>query len=1188
MKKIKILLLLFVMMIIGIGGVKGVQDVQDCGSKSPDEPGICLEAGTKKPYYINRNAVIGGGYVFSPRFSTKPIYSNEYINWRDAQYDWDTGAKVPNINICGSDNNNNIYKSNGCNSNYTVDQKVLSVSSYNYNYFMNNYVKENKNKIYAIYPNVGYYNDSVIDMKITLIGVQKNGADAFSFRFSEGSIGIVAWSTKYKGKSLLNCKSGPDDYSCDPQLAHLLFRVDYFKHCNEYDSSCKYEKIEHMKSLLDFTDLDYGEKLSFVDKNVNSFYFINLRDITKDFGFDYSYLNDVNHLELSKEDNRYFINPTQNFVADCTYDVENRWIKSNYKKETFEKREVYCGDRGELKTDKYSSYGAYYMIYPTGGDAAKIKSKDEKEKLIELLKRGGEATVAFDDSSFEFGWSGNYTSLEDLPSNPIEDNIPSKNVYRILENKDEMNIHNKTLLKNETYTDFGKYDLKYTIWQDVPLANKDFHYSKWSIIDTLPGDIDYNNLTSSSIKIFDNKNIDRTSWFEISLNEVNDSKHILEVSATKSTLGDVNFYGNGYKIIIPFKLKSSISVTSPKTIKNRAVHVFKFENDKQDREKSSNEVKFTLAEKKVTCPLELDAYKNAYNTNPNSVENPFNFLNSLYDKYSTSSKKLNKLFNYSIDNNGKFDLSNTACEEIKCTSTGEADGLFSCNSKNKFLNSSTPERYGINPRVCYMGDSNLYEGSYYDVSSNSYCSISMSYQLKVKNDEVIKKSQLLWQNLDNSSSLGFLDFDLKCEKLYEGYTSSNIESKAKINVIKIFKKVRPLINYSWAKESDDLYFDVYNYMGNFLFDEDLSLNNGGSEIYGDPSYSCSDDPLNPFCYTTFTGHFEIPIKYSHNRHLCVSSNGDFLDYSTGNKDFNCGWGLNISPNLELSSSELQSSGHYKKSVDFNISVPALSKNEYKASCNYYIETGLIPDCPDGSCDDGFGDLNAKFRVISVSNDGISSFPGLNGDGRFTGNNWCSNFAIGSIRFDDSNKSYIVGDLDGSKSLNDLDKDTFNSLNTATFLSNYKNNLAADADWDGVVTGPSDNKCDEYYNNDYCIFKNYFNDISLDNYCLPDNTNVNRYIVNSKSSMSADSPMYSFTLDPGDIKLIRDYNKYNNYLDFNLSCKNGNNCLDGFLTNIFKGIININGSDKSIDIISDNQDTSCFDMRHNSGTWCNNN
>lgn len=1148
MKKIKILLLLFVMMIIGINGVMAVQD---CMYKSSNEPGICHEYGTPDNLnYISRNAIIGGGYVFSPKFSTPPTLSNEYNEWIISDY-----------HKCGTTANKNTYKSTGCMSGVEASANILSISSYNYNDFMS---KVDKGDIYAIYPNVGYYNDSVVDMKITLTGVVLNSANAFSFKFSNNEIAIMAWSSNnnFTG-SLLNCSSF--NFTCESKLAHLLFKIEYFKHCDNYDSNCKYEVFNNMKSLTNFTDLDYGETLSFNKNDVSSFYFINLRDMKNDFGFDkFIYTNDYNHLKLNSTSSRYYINPTQNFVADCTNDYK---VKGK-----FEKREVNCSGRG-----------GYYKIYSAvnkNGLAHEISSDDQiyRDNFIELIERGGDATVAFNTGTINFGWSGNYTSLEDLPTNPVEDNAPSKRVYRT--DSGLVDIENKTLLKDETHTDFGKYDLKYTIRQDVPLANKDFKYQSWSISDTLPNYFDYDYLAVDKISIIDNNKKDVTQWFNISLNEFK-----LEVSAKNTTLDNTNFYGKSYYINIPFKLKN-ISVSSRYTVSNQAIHSFTIK--KIGKEIKSNIVKFYLNQKKYdTCEAELNAYKEAYNRNPTSVENPFNFLNSLYDKYSTSSKKLNMLFNYSIDNNGKFDLSNTACDEVKCTSVGVADDLFSCNSKNEFLKNSLPERDGINPRVCYMGDSNLYEGSYYDDSSNSYCSISMSYQLKVKNDEVIKKSQLLWQNLDNSSQLGTLNYDLKCEKIYEGYTSSNIESKAKINVIKIFKKIRPLINYSWAKESDDLYFDYYTYDGKYIF-EYLDLKNNSSEIYGNPNFSCNNDPSNPFCYTIFTGHFEIPIKYSRNRHLCVSSNGDFLDYSAGNKDLSCGWGLNISPNLELSSSELQSSGHYKKSVDFNISVPALSKKEYKASCNYYIETGLIPDCPDGSCDDGFGDLNAKFRVISVSNDGISSFPGLNGGGRFTGNNWCSNFAIGSIRFDDSNKSYIVGDLDGSKSLNDLDKDTFNSLNTATFLNNYKNNLAADVDGDGVVTGPSDNKCDEYYNNDYCIFKNYFNDISLDNYCLPDNTNVNRFIVNSKSSMSADSPMYSFTLDPGDIKLIRDYNKYNNYLDLNLSCKNGNNCLDGFLTNIFKGIININGSDKSIDIISDNQDTSCFDMRHNSGTWCNNN
>lgn len=95
-----------------------------------------------------------------------------------------------------------------------------------------------------------------------------------------------------------------------------------------------------------------------------------------------------------------------------------------------------------------------------------------------------------------------------------------------------------------------------------------------------------------------------------------------------------------------------------------------------------------------------------------------------------------------------------------------------------------------------------------------------------------------------------------------------------------------------------------------------------------------------------------------------------------------------------------------------------------------------------------------------------------------------------------------------------------------------------------------------------------------------NATVKTYITNrptsagTKNSVSTEKtePLYSFMLTPNIIKKIRDYNKVNQYDDFNLGCSNGYNCISDFVSALYKGTYddgkikaaNVSGNDKCSD------------------------
>lgn len=1110
--------------------------------------------------YIGKNDPIPGGFDFTPKYGGKAIFSDAYEKWSTkCDVNSEDNYKIG----CSKKNNDNAGMLAGFNKNTNLKDTNGNA------------------KFYVIYPNVGYYDDDRIDMKVSLVNIQFNSKvkdHKASFKFGSDKIAIYNWSSD--ASKTIKGLSGA-------QLAHFVYKIEFFKHCDKYDNTCKYESPGSMKTVINFTDLDPGERISFNKSNLSQIYFLDLNKFIDDFGFsNYSQsfvygrmatdfgvsieniknedLNRFNHLEIRELNNRVYVIPNENFVISCK--------DSN-------KNDVEC----ENYTDS--------IIYFNGNGKNGNSTIDEINKTLRaLIKRGGMSTVLFKTSSISVGWSGYYTSLQNSPSNPIKEASPTKYVYKINEDGSKINIHSDVLEKDVTHQDYSDYNLKYVFQQKVPLANKEFKYcdheekdqngnvicsGTWYLWDYLPNEIDYVLFDTNNIIIRDNNGNNVRDWFEISLSDDNvKGKKVLKIEAKKGIVSMNEFYGKTYFFEVPFKLQKQLG---KRTIYNAVSHDYTLKDKAQTHyNQESKQVYFTLNEKKyASCTEELDDLKQYLNANPNADINVVDALDDLFIKYRKKDKKgYNKLFNYKVEGNGKINIESTSCEVVSCSSVTNNSDSLSCNGENNILKQSLPNDSNVDPRVCYMGSSYSNNGSFYDEYSDSYCSVSMSYNLKFKENVAIGKSQILWEGLNHNSRVGVLNMKISCENFYQGVTSQSINNNLhNLNVKKFINNILPEINYSWNNENSNLYF---NYNGI----SDISLKNGKSQ------YSCNNSTSQPYCYIKWVDDFEIPIEYSSDRHLCVDSNGNFENYSNLQPEIRstqaCAWGLNISPNLTLTDIEKNASGLYQKGVDFTISSPLLD-NDYNSTCNYFIKNGLFPSCVGPNCDKK---LNLKFRSIDV----INPFPGLNGDvnGRYTGSNWCLTSFVGTVRYDNKGIQYLVGDLDKSGT---LDADIYNNLTANSFQINYLDNPAADIDGDGVVTIPLSGSCDSEPFNDYCVLGAYFDD-NFDSklLCLANNSLVNTYIKDAVSSSSLDDkPMYSFTLTSSDIKSIRDYyNKNNSYSDFNLKCSNGENCKSEFITNILNNKINNEGNFVSTSDVLNDSNSRCYYLRHDDDKWCSNN
>lgn len=490
-------------------------------------------------------------------------------------------------------------------------------------------------------------------------------------------------------------------------------------------------------------------------------------------------------------------------------------------------------------------------------------------------------------------------------------------------------------------------------------------------------------------------------------------------------------------------------------------------------------------------------------TRLNQIKSNYNGLNKgetvndLISLYQEySSENLNQLLNYKL-NGENLNLDDVACSTVQCQSSNE----FECETGD--ITSSQPMSSNIERRVCYANVNDSL-GSFVYEDLGLTCNASYSYELPFWN-ETVYAGQNLWRTL-NGRNLGILNMTVDCF----GTVSNSVT--AEIDYNKLPSDIKPTFNLVWKTGKSNKEYNMQ-----------LSYSSYTRTDNSDPTL-CDESG----CVVNLSYTYRYPLNYQ-NSWVSKGING-VLSKGDGYG------GLPIAIEDAIN-------GNIESSVDFSFNA---LRYVYNTTCGYTVENQIL------NKDKSY---NFDFRVIDTYN----PFPGIEGNSRNTGTNWCETSLIGR---DSSDGTYIIGDLngDGKVDSDDLNVNYFKSGSTQ-----YDNKIS-DLNGDGDVTYSA--VCNETNNTDYCLLDSYIN--KNINYCKGNDQNsiVERYIYDRPNS-SSNTPMYSITLTPADISEIRKYNQDHGYNDFNMKCENQNEkCTSNFISDWMDGKI-------------DNLNSNAFDLN----AWC---
>lgn len=586
-----------------------------------------------------------------------------------------------------------------------------------------------------------------------------------------------------------------------------------------------------------------------------------------------------------------------------------------------------------------------------------------------------------------------------------------------------------------------------------------------------------------------------------------------------------------------------------------------------------------------SCASKLKNIKDDYSVNKDSVTAIKN-LKELYEyMYNNFGKQYNMLFNYNpmdaVNKNNSL-LDNVTCGQIYCDykhspniitdSSLPSDNTFSCSSgyfeygvntkldssnnisvsKSIMFDPSVSEdeknqiQNNVNNKTFKFYQTTCDYGSKIDYYSGATCGVSYEYNNNTFKDVKLESGQLLWGKGVYDNNVGFFKLKLRC--YYSG--SNYLNGLHNIDENNIINDYLPYgyVNLVVLAVGDNLHTSVSSSSSESNF---VTIDNNNYYLYK-------------------TSEFTLPIQYNTLRYLSPYT-GIFSSKTLDNY-FPAGYGLPIKVDAK--------SGNYTANLTLNLLSPA---KEFKTTCNFSIKNNILsppndpndpndPDDPDEPVNNNF---NFSFRIIDTTN----PFPGIDGEGRTTGDNWCADSRIGKKVKDEDGKEFLVGDINGDGFINEED------FEVSDFT--MKPSLVADIDGDGEVTDATNIvHCNDEMT-DRCILKRYVLNTSQNpyrNYNCSFDSNKN-YIVKNyitgdadykvENSYSNNQPMYSFTLTPSDIKDIRSYNKKISYINENgLKIDEDGNYLSDFITENLNKLLNKTTS-------------RCYELRRNN-KWCSNN
>lgn len=632
--------------------------------------------------------------------------------------------------------------------------------------------------------------------------------------------------------------------------------------------------------------------------------------------------------------------------------------------------------------------------------------------------------------------------------------------------------------------------------------------------------------------------------------------YIKEVSIP-SSIGKVHFYkknGDDYVFEKTFSVESE-TVNSAQsngiTISNTNKNVY---------------YKIYNESKELTCSNKLDNIKanTCGSSSATTCTNKPKVIKQLFDLYieSLSEGDFNKLLNFKFVNND-VDISGVSCTHVDCSGVPTLSGT--CDTNNA-IESSKPVDNNIDRRVCYISDGAATHnsfGNYENPDLDAYCEVNYSFNLALPN-ETVKAGMILWHQLPNYiSNNKLLKVNVKCEGAYDNYTELEIFNR-KMDMETFIDDVLPNITILWRTNRE-------------TFSQKFTITpSATNQQKTDPNVNCTGSGDDSYCYAVWEQNYNFYLIFEEDWYTLDSSGRFFKEGTTNGLTgfYYYGKGLPISI-------KEQTSNNLKAWINIKV----LGENIPTLECPYSVKNEIMK-CPSGECEGDDPDplsseFNFDFRIIDTSN----PFPGIDGNGRYVGDNWCADSRIGTIEYTSSGTPYMVGDV--------ID-DNFN-ISGAEFQTSFSsftltNKPSADIDGDGAITYSNNCVGDV---NDYCILQRYVTRKENANRrkmnCVSDsakNNIIKKYITDAPNSNSTGRPMYSFTLTPEEIQNIRAYNNKHAYNDFNMVCDtNQRNCLSNFLTDwIKKAQVN----SKTIKVRVTDANSSCYYTRSIDNKLCTNN
>lgn len=950
---------------------------------------------------------------------------------------------------------------------------------------------------------------------------------------------IIYNDTDYVSFKFYDKKIGFSSYSHlisnDGERADFILQIDYL-----YSENNK--EIGDFYSNVNFTDIDYKEILGIETGAIDYVYLYDTKNVLKDLTGEEKQVDHIDRTSKSVNGTNYkFYEGTRNFTFLCSYTGKSGGIFING---GFS--DVRCGDDYSAMGEPAYGIIDYKEFYNSFTN--KDLSSDERTVRERINNQGDKINILASKSEIRSSYGENisdkYLILEDYKDkfdySGIATALLKKSSFKIiwksyyvgLEDNGYLTIEEPGPIKT---VDKGKASpgntIKYTITQKFPNQPDSVTYDFWQITDKLPDGLTLNNVSIAGLEG------DASDKFSI----VQDGNKFTYSAKNLSSSKDY-FYNNTFTVTVTATINNNVDINT--NLINTAQHCFQI-NDNEGVKCLKSSVTTKVVD---SCQDDLDNVKASCGTNGICTSNQIGIIEKLYELYNKySNKDYNELLNFKLDGSN-LDISKTSCSTVKCTSSSS----LSCNS-NSVVNSTSTNSSDTNKRVCYNSPSSSTpssthstQGSFKYEDLGIYCSVSYKYKLPF-NNETVKAGQILWKRLSEDSVLGNLVMNVECD---------GIVPKSKVNDSLIFNKfpdnIKANIKLGWTTGNDD-------------FTQSLELADYTTEE--EKESSCSGDT----CYGVWRSEYTFPIKYGTVWYSQIGT-GKFIKKNgliDTTKYKYMGMGLPIAVDEKVSSSTAI------------LTFSALNYDEISTVCPYSIENEILKKkCTDSSCTNKelTNEFNFDFRIIDTTN----PFPGIDSSGRLTGSNWCSDSLIGKISYD-SGSSYIVGDVNGDGIVNASDWQTTET----DFISS----IAADIDGNGEITYNSINCKDS--NDDSCILARYtgYGDKNSNCQFSPDKNNiVKKYITDATSSNSTDTPMYSFTITPSEVKEIREYNKKHSYNDFNLTCdNNGEHCLSTFLTNWIKDR-KINSTTVSVKV--DGTNSSCYNKRisnssNNIDVWCNN-